>query len=93
LARGFRAAVTLVAGEPGSCKGWLALCLGKAVAEGMRFLERACPLLPRLYLDREIPQAVIRERVDELGIPRDRAVARLGRMAGRRAPLCSAICA
>jgi hypothetical protein len=63
-----RAAVTLVAGEPGSYKSWLALCLGKAVAAGAPFLERACPALPVLYLDRENPQAVVRERMDALGI-------------------------
>src|SRR5512141_2725624 len=48
-----RAALTLVAGEPGSYKSWLALCLGRSVAEGAPFLERACPRLPVLYLDRE----------------------------------------
>src|SRR5580704_12875417 len=40
-----RAAVTLVAGEPGSYKSWLGLCLGRSVAEGAPFLERACPAL------------------------------------------------
>jgi hypothetical protein len=63
-----RAALTLVAGEPGSYKSWLALCLARAVAEGAPFLERACPPLPVLYLDRENPQAVVRERMDALGI-------------------------
>ena len=63
-----RAAVTLVAGEPGSYKSWLALCLGRSVAEGSPFLERACPQLPVLYLDRENPQAVVRERMRVLGI-------------------------
>lgn len=63
-----RAALTLVAGEPGSYKSWLALCLGRSVAEGAPFLERACPRLPVLYLDRENPQAVVRERMDALGI-------------------------
>jgi hypothetical protein len=63
-----RAAVTLVAGEPGSYKSWLALCLGRAVAEGAPFLERACPQMPVLYLDRENPQAVVRERLQVLGI-------------------------
>jgi hypothetical protein len=62
-----RAAVTLVAGER-SYKSWLALCLGKAVAEGAPFLERACQRMPVLYLDRENPQAVVRERMDALGI-------------------------
>jgi AAA domain-containing protein len=63
-----RAAVTLVAGEPGSYKSWLALRLGRSVAEGAAFLERACPALPVLYLDRENPQAVVRERMAVLGI-------------------------
>ena len=61
-----RAALTLVAGEPGSYKSWLALCLARAVAEGAPFLERACPKLPVLYLDRENPQAVVRERMEVL---------------------------
>jgi len=63
-----RAAVTLVAGEPGSYKSWLALCLGRSVSEGAPFLDRACPALPVLYLDRENPQAVVRERMQVLGI-------------------------
>ena len=63
-----RAAVTLVAGEPGSYKSWLALCLGRSVAEGAPFLERGCPQLPVLYLDRENPLAVVCERMQVLGI-------------------------
>ena len=62
------AAVTLVAGEPGSYKSWLALSLARSVSEGEPFLERACPRLPVLYLDRENPQSVVRERMNLVGI-------------------------
>src|SRR5271165_3889035 len=58
-----RAAVTLLAGEPGSYKSWLALTLLRSVLTGGKFLERECTALDVLYLDRENPLTVVRERL------------------------------
>lgn len=63
-----RASVTLVAGEPGSYKTWLALALLRGVASGGNFLGRKCAQTSVLYLDRENPLAVVRERLAVLGI-------------------------
>jgi len=63
-----RASVTLLAGEPGSYKSWLALALLRSVAAGGKFLERDCAAMSVLYLDRENPLTVVRERIAMLGI-------------------------
>src|SRR5690348_17885893 len=63
-----RASVTLLAGEPGSYKTWLALALLRGVASGGNFLGRKCAKASVLYLDRENPLAVMRERLAVLGI-------------------------
>ncbi len=63
-----RASVTLLAGEPGSYKTWLALALLRGVASGGNFLGRKCAQSSVLYLDRENPLAVMRERLAVLGI-------------------------
>jgi RecA-family ATPase len=63
-----RDSVTLIAGEPGSYKSWLALSLLRAVSTGGRFLDRECKAADVLYLDRENPLAVIRDRLAILGI-------------------------
>ena len=63
-----RASVTLLAGEPGSYKTWLALALLRGVAGGGNFLGRKCAQTSVLYLDRENPLAVMRERLAVLGI-------------------------
>ncbi|HEY6903144.1 MAG TPA: AAA family ATPase [Candidatus Acidoferrales bacterium] len=63
-----RASVTLLAGEPGSYKTWLALALLRGVASGGMFLARKCVQASVLYLDRENPLAVMRERLAVLGI-------------------------
>ena len=63
-----RASVTLLAGEPGSYKTWLALALLRGVASGGSFLGRKCAQASVLYLDRENPLAVMRERLAVLGI-------------------------
>ncbi len=63
-----RASVTLLAGEPGSYKTWLALALLRGVAGGGNFLGRKCARTSVLYLDRENPLAVMRERLAVLGI-------------------------
>ena len=63
-----RASVTLLAGEPGSYKTWLALALLRGVASGGNFLGCKCAQANVLYLDRENPLAVMRERLAVLGI-------------------------
>jgi hypothetical protein len=63
-----RASVTLLAGEPGSYKSWLALTLLRSVMTGGKFLERECAALTALYLDRENPLTVVRDRLAMLGI-------------------------
>jgi predicted ATP-dependent serine protease len=60
--------ITLVAGEPGSYKSWLGLSLLRAVSTGGRFLNRTCKASNVLYLDRENPITVIRERLAMLGV-------------------------
>ncbi len=68
-----RASVTLLAGEPGSYKTWLALALLRGVATGGNFLGRKCAQASVLYLDRENPLAVMRERLAVLGIEQSAA--------------------
>jgi hypothetical protein len=63
-----RASLTLLAGEPGSYKSWLALALLRGVVAGGKFLERDCKALSVLYLDRENPLTVVRERLAMLGV-------------------------
>jgi predicted ATP-dependent serine protease len=63
-----KASVTLIAGEPGSYKSWLALSLLRAVSTGERFLDRECKSADVLYLDRENPLAVVQERLAILGV-------------------------
>jgi hypothetical protein len=63
-----RGSLTLIAGEPGSYKSWLAFCLLRAVSAGGRFLDRECKAAAVLYLDRENPLPVIRDRLTILGI-------------------------
>jgi len=60
--------ITLIAGEPGSYKSWLALSLLRSVIHGATFLERACRASDVLYLDRENPLGVVHERLAMLGI-------------------------
>lgn len=66
--------VTLVAGESGTYKTWLALCLARGVATGTEFLGRTCREAPVLYLDRENPAALVRERLALLWMERLSAV-------------------
>ncbi len=62
------ASVTLLAGEPGSYKTWLALALLRGVDGGGNFLGRRCAESAVLYLDRENPLRVVQERLAVLGI-------------------------
>ena len=61
-------AITLLGGDPGSYKTWLALTLAVAVSKGGSFLGRGCRQRDVLILDRENPLSVVQERFDLLGI-------------------------
>jgi hypothetical protein len=58
--------LTLMAGEPGIGKSFLALRLAVSCAMGTRFLSRDCTRVPVLYLDRENPGAIVRQRVQSM---------------------------
>jgi hypothetical protein len=60
--------VTLLAGESGSYKTWLALALARSVAAGQEFLGRRALRRGVLYLDRENPAALVRQRAERLGL-------------------------
>ena len=62
------AAVTLLCGESGTGKSTLALALAGDVAHGKPFLGRSTIQRPVLYVDRENPLSVVRERLHRLGI-------------------------
>jgi len=61
--------VVLWAGESGSYKTWLSLCLARSIHEGSPFLGRRTARTVVLYLDRENPAPLIKERCELLGIP------------------------
>jgi archaellum biogenesis ATPase FlaH len=63
--------ITLISGESGIGKSWLAYAIAGAVANGREFagltVRRS---MPALYLDGENPLAVVRRNVRDLAIPR-----------------------
>jgi len=63
--------ITLWAGESGCYKSFIALNLCKAIIEGQAFLGRKTVRCPVLYLDRENPSSLIKDRLSILGIPTD----------------------
>jgi predicted ATP-dependent serine protease len=63
-----RGSVNLIAGEPGSYKSWLALALLRGLTSTGRFLDKECRVVSVLYLDRENPLAIVRERLATLGV-------------------------
>jgi len=56
-------AITIIAGEAGAGKTWLALALTRAVTLSGDFLGRSTSLAQVLYLDRENPLSLIRDRL------------------------------
>jgi hypothetical protein len=61
--------VTMWSGESGDGKSTLGLAAAAAVAQGQTFLCRRVVQKPVLYMDRENPVAIIKERLMRLGIP------------------------
>lgn len=61
-----RDALILLAGEPGIGKSYLVQRLAISCALGTRFLGRECGRLPVLYLDRENPGSIVRERIQAM---------------------------
>jgi hypothetical protein len=59
-----RAAVTLLTGAPGVGKSWLALRLAICCCLGVEFLGRNSERIEILYLDRENPLSLVRQRMD-----------------------------
>lgn len=55
-------------GEPGHFKTWLAMAIAKAVATGQSFAGQYSKKTEVLYLDRENPACVIRDRANYLGL-------------------------
>ncbi len=58
--------ITIIAGEAGSGKTWLALTLARAMTFGDDFLGRRTQKNKALYLDRENPLSLIRDRLQLL---------------------------
>lgn len=71
-------AVTLLCGDSGVGKSTFALALAGAVAHGKSFLGRVTQLRRVLYIDRENPLPVVRERLERLGIHQTPALAAWG---------------
>jgi hypothetical protein len=63
------AGVTMLSGESGDGKSTFALALAGAVAQGQLFLGRRTEQRPVLYLDRENPVFIVKDRLYRLQIP------------------------
>ena len=61
-----RNSLVMVTAPPAGYKTWLALAIAGAVSTGADFLDRKTVQTPVLYLDRENPAAVIRQRLEIL---------------------------
>jgi hypothetical protein len=57
-----KAGITVLAGEPGAGKTWLALLLARAVGFGGDYLDRKCQRAKVVILDFENPRSIIQER-------------------------------
>jgi len=64
-------AITLLFGRGGIGKTWLALQMGKAVAEGADFLNLETKKATTIYIDFENPIAMLKERLEILGTSPD----------------------
>jgi predicted ATP-dependent serine protease len=63
-----KSSVTVIAGAPGSLKSFLALDISRCLAAGTCFAGRASSQCKVLYIDRENPASVIRQRTHTLAI-------------------------
>jgi archaellum biogenesis ATPase FlaH len=61
--------VTLLSAESGTGKSWVAYGLAGAVAQGKPFAGLTVQRRPVVYFDGENPAAVVKDRLNELGIP------------------------
>jgi hypothetical protein len=61
--------ITLLSGESGGGKTWLAYAIAGAVARGKSFADLKVQHRPVLYLDGENPLCVVKQRLFDLGIP------------------------
>jgi predicted ATP-dependent serine protease len=71
-------AVTLLCGDSGVGKSTFALALAGSIARGKAFLGRATQQRGVLYVDRENPLSVVRERLQRLGIEKTPALVAWG---------------
>ena len=62
-----KGAVILLSGREGSMKSWVAMRWAHAVAEGQPWMGRLCKQGPVLYLDGEMPPALLQKRL-RLGV-------------------------
>jgi hypothetical protein len=78
--------ITLLSGESGGGKTWLAYAIAGAVARGWAFADLKVQQRPTLYLDGENPLCVAKQRLFDLGIPETNGLQVWGRWVGGDPP-------
>lgn len=78
--------ITLLSGESGGGKTWLAYAIAGAVARGWAFADLKVQQRPTLYLDGENPLCVAKQRLFDLGIPETNGLQVWGRWVGDPPP-------
>jgi hypothetical protein len=81
------ATVTLLTGESGCGKTTLVSAICKAINLGVPFAGLATQQRPILYLDRENPVSLVRERFQRLSIEENEGFKVWGGMVSRRTPI------
>jgi len=79
-------AITLVTGASGIGKSMVTLAMAGSVVWGANFLGRRCLQRPVLFLDRENPLSVVRDRLDLFGIQAHRDLRYWGMWVGTEPP-------
>ena len=64
-----RGSVTLISAESGTGKSWLAYALAGSIARGHEFLGRGVKQMSALCLDGENPLYVVKDKLENLGLP------------------------
>jgi hypothetical protein len=82
-----RNSLVMLTAPPAGYKTWLALAIAGAVSTGTDFLDRKTVQTPVLYLDRENPAAVIRQRLGILQLDDSRHLKIWGRWVPDSPPL------